>query len=256
MFFLLSVDNCFVLDACSKASGNNDYASKMAEAAARKIARQARRVAALSAGGTSAPALPPPKIILMAKPRSEPVRNEPVGVAEPETGTSFSLNFIFCSVQSFNTYLLIHFFAALPIVEIIDKDAETPIQTQVYAESDPLAEVGEGSGLRHRKRQRGEGSSQIPYAGPSRLPEVTLPQTSKVPPPQPSEATRLILGEFSAEDSAVEPSTARRLNQMMVLPADRERFRAPSWEGLLNAFHINLALVSSFFSEYLYCDDT
>lgn len=230
MFFLLSVDNCFVLDACSKASGNNDYASKMAEAAARKIARQARRVAALSAGGTSAPALPPPKIILMAKPRSEPVRNEPVGVAEPET--------------------------ALPIVEIIDKDAETPIQTQVYAESDPLAEVGEGSGLRHRKRQRGEGSSQIPYAGPSRLPEVTLPQTSKVPPPQPSEATRLILGEFSAEDSAVEPSTARRLNQMMVLPADRERFRAPSWEGLLNAFHINLALVSSFFSEYLYCDDT
>lgn len=104
-------------------------------------------------------------------------------------------------------------------MEIRDEEAEITPRAQAFAESEQSTEVDEGSSLQRRKRQRDE--------GPSRPAEATLPQ--------PSGAPRPILGEFSEQDSAVDSATARRLNKLMVLPLDRQRFKAPSWEDLGDA---------------------
>lgn len=72
-------------------------------------------------------------------------------------------------------------FAALPIVEIPDEEAEILPQARTSAESNRSTETGEGLSLRRRKRQRGEGSSRSQDAGPSRPSEVILPPPSEVP---------------------------------------------------------------------------
>lgn len=93
-------------------------------------------------------------------------------------------------------------------------------------------DVAAGSSLRLRKRHRGNSSSSPAIA--------TSTQQPKGP--------RLILGEFSEQDTANDLAIARRLNELMVQPADRQRFIAPTWKQLADAYHSNLALVSSLFS--------
>lgn len=71
---------------------------------------------------------------------------------------------------------------------------------------------------------------------------------------RPSKAPRLILGKFLESDSVEDSVVAQRLNNLLVLPVDRQKFSAPTWEELANVYHTNLALVSGLLcSIFLIC---
>lgn len=65
--------------------------------------------------------------------------------------------------------------------------------------------------------------------------EETLPQATEYHDP--------ILIVFSEGDSAFDPTIARKLNKVAVLPLNHQKFRATAWEELKNALHSNIALV-------------
>lgn len=119
------------------------------------------------------------------------------------------------------------FLAAL-LIEIIDDEPEAEIQPQAFAESELSAEADEGSSIRPRKRQRGEGSSSRD-PGPSQPSEMVVAEPAKETLPQPTESHDPILIEFSESDSAFDPAIARKLNKVAVLPLDHQKFRATAW---------------------------
>lgn len=94
-----------------------------------------------------------------------------------------------------------------------------------------------GLGLQPRKRQR---------SSSTRPTNVASSRSSKAP--------GLILGEFLESDSAEYSAVAQRLNNLLVLPVDHQKFSAPTWEELANVYHSNLALVSGLLcSIFLIC---
>lgn len=128
---------------------------------------------------------------------------------------------------------------------IADEEPETVVQPQVSVNSEVPEDAGDGSSLRPRKRQRGEGSSNRD-PGPSQPPEEVIADPAEETLPQPGNLQDPILIGFNEGDTAQDPAVAERLNRVAVLPADAELCGSVTFPTLIDAFMSNMALVSNF----------